>query len=287
VTRIKVDPARLLPPPADMPSLPLVYTNLRSALDDPRSSSTRIADILGQDAALTARLLRLVNSAFYAFAIPVETVSRAVLLVGTEQIHDLALATLVIRVFDGIPGDLIEMASFWKHGVATGVAARVIAAFRRESNVERFFVAGLLHEIGLLVLARREPGACREAVMRCRRDGALLTAVERELIGVDHAAVGGALLAAWQLPPGLQAAVAFHHEPSRAADHATEASVVHLADIVAHAMELGSGGDTRVPPLDGAAWEHVGLSPGVLAAVLEEIDRQMAAATNLLTTPSR
>lgn len=282
----RVDPAKLLLPPRELPSLPLVYTSLRAALNDPRVSSTRIAEILSQDAALTARILRLVNSAFYAFSIPVETVSRAVLLIGTEQIHDLALATLVMRLFAGIPPDLIDMVSFWRHGVATGVAARVVAAFRREPNIERFFVAGLLHEIGLLVLARRVPTACREALLRCRRDGALLTAVERELIGVDHAAVGGALLTAWRLPASLQEAVAFHHEPGGASEFATEAAVVHVADVIAHALEQGHSGDPRVPPLDGTAWDRVGLSPGLLGAVLNEVDRQMTAATNLLAAPS-
>jgi HD-like signal output (HDOD) protein len=279
---LRADLTRMLPRPADLPSLPLVYTSLRAALDDPRTSVTRIADILGQDAALTARLLRLVNSAFYAFSVPVETVSRAVLLVGTEQVHDLALATMVVRLFDGIPGGLIDMPGFWRHGLATGVAARVLAGFRRESNVERLFVAGVLHDVGRLVLVRGQAAACRQALVRCRREGTPLTAIERETLGVDHTDVGGALAMAWHLPPALRDAVAFHHEPGQATDHPDEAAVVHLADVIVHAMELGDSGDPRVPPLDGGAWERVGLPSGALGAVLDEIDRQMAAATNLL-----
>jgi HD-like signal output (HDOD) protein len=279
---LRADQKRLLPGPADLPSLPLVYTSLRAALDDPRTSVTRIADILGQDAALTARLLRLVNSAFYSFSVPVETVSRAVLLVGTEQVHDLALATMVVRLFDGIPAGLIDMPGFWQHGLATGVAARVLGAFRREANVERLFVAGVLHDIGRLVLLRGQAHAYRHALVRCGREGAPLAALERELLGVDHTDVGGALATAWHLPPALRDAVAFHHAPGEAADHPDEAAIVHLADVIVHAMQLGRSGDPRVPPLDGAAWARVGLDPGVLGAVLDEIDRQMAAATNLL-----
>jgi HD-like signal output (HDOD) protein len=272
----------MLPPPSELPSLPLVYTSLRAALDDPRGTVSRIADILGQDAALTARLLRLVNSAFYALATPVETVSRAVLLVGTQQIHDLALATLVLRLFDRIPPDLVDMASFWRHGLATGVAARVLAAHRREANIERFFVAGLLHDIGSLVLYRRHGDACRQVLLRCRSQRAVLVEVEREILGTDHAAVGGALLGAWHLPPALRDAVACHHDPRQAADHVTEAAVVHLADVIAHAMELGCSGDPRVPPLDPGAWDHAGLPVGALGGVLGEVDRQMASATSLL-----
>jgi HD-like signal output (HDOD) protein len=278
----RADLARMLPRPADLPSLPLVYTSLRAALDDPRSSMTRIADILGQDAALTARLLRLVNSAFYAFSVPVDTVARAVLLVGTEQVHDLALATLVMDLFKGIPATLMDMTSFWRHGLATGVAARVLAGFRRESNIERFFVAGVLHDIGRLVLVRSQTSACRDALLRCRREGIPLAVAERDALGVDHADVGGALANAWHLPAALRDAVAFHHEPGRATEHADEAAIVHLADVLVHAMELGGSGDARVPPLDGAAWERIGFAPGVLAAVLDEIDRQLAAATALL-----
>jgi HD-like signal output (HDOD) protein len=278
----KIDPDRLVLRPADLPSLPLVYTSLQAALDDPRASATRIADILSQDAALTARLLRLVNSAFYAFSIPVETVSRAVLLVGTQQIHDLALATLVMQMFDGIPPDLIDMPSFWRHGLGTGVAARVLAAFRREPNIERYFVAGLLHDVGCLVLYRREPRTCRDILVRARGDAVPLLGLEREVLGTDHAAVGGALTRAWHLPQSLADAVAFHHEPGLAGEHLGEAALVHLADVIAHALELGNSGDPHVPPLDAGAWDRVGLAPGVLGAVLDEIDRQWGAASNLL-----
>jgi putative nucleotidyltransferase with HDIG domain len=280
----QADPAaRLLPPPAKLPSLPLVYTRLRAALEDPRSSTSTIADILSQDAALTARLLRLVNSVFYMPAIPVETVSRAVLLVGTEQIHDLALATLVVRMFEGVPADLVDVTAFWQHSLATGVTSRVLAAYRGEPNVERFFVAGLLHDVGHLVLYQREPAACRDMLRRCHRHHARLVELEREAFGADHAAVGGALLRAWQLPASFQDVVAHHHEPAAgSSEHALEIAIVHVADVIAHAMRIGNSGDPRVPPLDATAWEYVGLAPGALGSVLTEVDRQVEAARTLL-----
>ena len=114
-------PQELLQGAARVPSLPLIYGRLTEALDDPRASTGRIADVIASDSGLTARLLRLVNSAFYCFPSKVESIFHAVLLVGTEQIRDLALATSLLRAFKGISEELVDMESFWLHSVATGV----------------------------------------------------------------------------------------------------------------------------------------------------------------------
>lgn len=272
----------ILPDRACLPSLPHLYARLCGVLDDPNAPASRIAEILGQDAALTARLLRLVNSAFYGFPYRIETVSRAVLIVGTRQIADLALATLVTRLFEGLPRGLVDMERFWLHGIATAVTARVLATYRREANVERFFVAGVLHDVGRLLIYTHAPDRARQALLESRQRGELLLRVEREVLGCDHGAAGAELVRAWGLPAVLEEAVAFHHEPTGARQHPTEAAVVHVADVLAHALEIGSGGERLVPPLDPAAWERTGLSPRILGEVLDHVDRQVRAAAYLV-----
>src|SRR5207249_4672691 len=251
-------PEQLVHGHSGVPSPPQIYMSLTKELDNPRASTAQIANIISRDSGLSARLLRLVNSAFYCFPSKVESISQAVLLVGTEQIRDLVLATSVLRIFKGIPTDLIDMDSFWLHSVATGVTARLLAAHRRETNGERFFVAGVLHDIGRLLMCMKLPDQARAALSRTQEDSSrLLVDIEREVFGFDHATAGGVLLHVWGLPPSLTETVRCHHTPGDAQQYALEAVVVHLADIIVTALGLGSSGNEAVPSLSPTAWDRL------------------------------
>ncbi|MFN8651637.1 MAG: HDOD domain-containing protein [Gemmatimonadales bacterium] len=263
-------------------SLPGVYLKLNEVVSDPRSSSADVGHVIAEDPGLTARLLKLVNSAMYNFPSRIETVSHAISIVGTAQLQDLALATSVIRLFASMPEGLVTMESFWRHSVACGVTARAIAARRRESNVERYFVAGLLHDIGRPVMFTQAPEPSRTAVTRSREEKVPLVALEQQIFGFDHTHVGQALLDQWKLPPALREAVAQHHHPERAQRFPAEAATVHVADILANAMALGSSGETGIPPFVPAAWQAIGLAPGSLGDLMEECERHYEAAVQVI-----
>lgn len=261
-------------------SLPAVHARLNEALADPRASATAIAEIISEDTGLSARLLRLVNSPFYGFSGRVDTISRAVVLVGTQQISDLALATCIMRMFEGIPAHYVDMGAFWLHGLATGTAARVIGMRRGETHVERLFVAGVLHDVGRVLIYRALPDLARD-LLNHGGEGELLVDVERKLLGFDHADVAGELLRTWQVPDGLAAAVAFHHRPDLDPEGGLASATVHLADIVAHALEAGSSGERRVPPLDEEAWDRLSLPVSALASIVEQTRRNLEGARGL------
>jgi putative nucleotidyltransferase with HDIG domain len=267
-------PRDLLGPRLKIPSLPLVCSRLTETIEDPRSSTVQIAELISHDPALTARLLKLVNSSFYGFPNRIETPSQAVMIIGTAHLCDLALTTAITRIFRHIPPDLVSMESFWRHSIACGLAARLLAAQRREPDGERFFVAGVLHDIGRLVLYLEVPDAAREALTRSRERDELLHVSEREVIGFDHAAVGAALLRAWRLPASLEEAVAHHHRPPGAQRYPVEAALVHAADIIAQSTGLGTSGEVFVPPLDAGAWEALDLGPTAISTVVEELTAQ-------------
>lgn len=266
----------------NLSTLPGVYLRLSSVVSDPRSSAADVGDVIADDPGLTARLLKLVNSAMYGFPSKIETVSHAISIVGTAQLQDLALATSVIRLFARMPQNLVTMESFWRHSVACGVTARALAARRRESNVERYFVAGLLHDIGRPVMYLRIPEEARVAVTRSRDTGRPLFETEHEILGFDHSHVGHALLEQWKLPPSLREAVAHHHHPERSPRFPVEAAVVHVADLIANALKFGTSGEPGVPPLAPGAWEAVGLAPGVLSDILEETELHYEAAVQVI-----
>jgi len=263
-------------------SLPGIYLKLAEVVSDPRSSASDVGRIIAEDPGLTARLLKLVNSAMYNFPSRIETVSHAISIVGTAQLQDLALATSVIRLFANLPQGLVTMESFWRHSVACGVIARALASRRREANVERFFVAGLLHDIGRPVMYMQVPDQSRIVLTRSRETRSPLFRLEQETFGFDHTHVGHALLDLWKLPPSLREAVAQHHHPDRAQRFPVEAAVIHVADIMANALGLGSSGEAGIPPLVSSAWQLIGLPPAIVPDLLEECERHYEAAVRVI-----
>jgi HD-like signal output (HDOD) protein len=270
---METSPRDLLKGYVEVSSLPLIHIRLEEAINDPKKSMAEIAKIIREDPGLTARLLRIVNSAFYNFPSRVETITQAVTIVGTQQLSALALATSVMNMFRGIPKELVSMDSFWRHSIGCGLAARVLATYRRESNPERFFVAGMLHDIGRLVMYTKISEQARSAILAAKDGKVLLYEVERETLGFTHAVVGGLLLQTWRLPASLEEVVMYHHNPGASTHYPMETAIIHVSDIIAHAMDLGSSGEKYVPPLDPAAWESLGIEAPLLSSIEDQVDR--------------
>ncbi|MEN6319886.1 MAG: HDOD domain-containing protein [Syntrophaceae bacterium] len=269
-------PEDLLKGLVQLSSLPVVYTKINEAVNNPRSSMQDIGAVISDDPGLTSRLLQLVNSAFYGFPSKIETVSRALFIVGTQQIRDLALATSIMSLFKGIPESLVNMESFWRHSVACGIAAKILATYRRcEMNVERFFAAGIIHDIGRLVIYKRIPETAQEMIHRCKANKELLYVVEKEVMGFNHSNVGRVLVKYWNLPPSLEDVVAYHHSPKDAKRYPIETSVVHVADIIVHAMQYGNSGEMYVPPLDKKALELIGVPLSILSPTLNQLEKEV------------
>jgi HD-like signal output (HDOD) protein len=264
-------------------SLPLFYERLNEAINHPRTSIDDIARIITEDQGLTARLLRLANSPMFGYFGNVGSINKAVTIIGTQQLRDLALAASVMGVFKGVPEELLSMATFWRHSIACGIIARALATWRREVNVERFFVAGMLHDIGQLIMATMLGDLVREMIEETQSQGTLYFDVEQTRLGFDHAEAGGALLKEWKIPANIADPVSFHHRPARAEQFPLEASLVHLADIICQAFELGQNCERFVPPLDPASWDRLGMSPHQLGAVLKQVEPQIEETFAILT----
>ncbi len=255
-------------------SPPQVYQKLVEVINHPRSGPADVGRVLSEDSGLTARLLKLVNSAMFSFPQRIGSVTHAVQVVGTAQVRDLALATSIVSAFDGVPDDLVDMESFWRHSLACGVAARTLAGLRRENNVERFFVAGLLHDIGRLVLFLTLPDQMRDALNQARDKGECLHDVEREVMGFDHAQVGSALMSSWNFPGVFTEVIAYHHMPALASRFPVETAAVHTGDFIANGLFIGSSGQSVVPGLASGAWDQLGIDPELSPNLLGDIERQ-------------
>ena len=266
---------RLVDETSTVYSLPFFYERLNETINHPRSSIDDISKIITEDQGLTARLLKLANSPMFGCYSKVESITKAVTIIGTQQLRDLALAASVMGIFKGIPEDLLNMESFWRHSIACGMVARALAVYRREANVERLFVAGMLHDIGQLVLATARAEITKGLLEGHRDTGRLFLDLEREQLGFDHADLGGALLKKWKIPASIGEPVACHHNPSGAEQFPMEAALVHLADIICQALQFGQGAEWGVPPLDEDSWARLDMPPHMLGAVIKQVEMQI------------
>jgi HD-like signal output (HDOD) protein len=266
------NPEALVTGDPSLASFPDIYFRLQEAIADPRASAGRIAGIIGNDPGLSATLLRLANSPLYGLSRPIDSLARGVMLIGAGELAQLALGVAVADRFRDIPSCCLTMRQIWEHAVGCGVLARVLAAHVGGVSQERLFVAGLLHDLGRLVLLRRLPVHMARAMAMAREARLPVAAAERELLGFDHAAVGRVLLAQWRLPRELADAVGGHHEQGAMA---LDACIVHVADMAAVAVGYGSNGSPIAPPLCAAAWDALGLEPSVLPVALSQAGRQV------------
>jgi HD-like signal output (HDOD) protein len=273
-------PRKLIQNNIKLPSLPTIFHKINEAIHDPRCSATHIATIISNDSSLSARLLKLVNSAFYSFPSKIDTISRAVAMIGTKQLSTLSLGTCALTIFKDVPSDLIDMKSFWKHSIACGVIARILSSFRNDSITERFFVGGLLHDIGRLVLFTCIPDLSSEALRTTKTTNRLLFEAEESCIGFNHTRIGSLLMKEWRLPVVLENAVRYHHS-SQQNRMPIDSAVVHVADIITNALGIGSSGERFVPPLHLDAWQELELPTGVFDTAIKQAERHIEETTQI------
>lgn len=234
----KLNAQQLVQDRIELVSLPDIALKLNALCDDANSTAQDIANVISLDAALTAHLLHIVNSPFYNFPQQIDTITMAITIVGTAQLRDLAMATLVIQKFNKIPTNLVSPEAFWRHNIACATAARTIVMELGIKQAERVFVAGLLHDIGKLLMYLAHPELSFE-ILELVKANPELDIIQLEVVafGYDHAELGAALLSEWGLPDSLIEPVRYHHVPDQAQRYATEASVLHLANVVANQIE--------------------------------------------------
>ncbi len=258
---------RLVAQTSSLPSLPRLYVDLLAALRSPKPSIEQIGTIIGRDVAMSAKILQLVNSAFFGLGHRISHPSEAALYLGTQTLKSLVLFTQVFAQFNrdqmAVPGFSLE--TLWQHCWSTGVFARRMAraeGFDAEA-VDRCFVSGLLHDVGKLILARGQTAAFSQALATASRDRVPLWQVEQQVIGASHADVGAYLLGLWNFAHPIVAAVAFHHRTGddflRAID---VTAIVQVANLMAHQPSDAELAPLLAPPaadaqLPGAAAQRL------------------------------
>ena len=264
------------------PPLPEAYMALRRVAQNPMSSDADVAGAISRDPALAAYVLRLANSPLFSPIAKVETVTRAVTVIGLGEIETMAAGSMLARAFDKPPRrDLLSLDDFWRHAVAVGLLARSLAERVGERGGERYFVAGLLHDMGRLMLAVAEPGLAGAALGRTIGKKLSLDAAERLELGFDHAALGGRITVKWRLPETLCQAVAAHHDPCHCPDNLI-AAAVHAADFMANALGVRIVPAAGFPRLDARVLPLFNLAEAEPEPFWEILEGGLAAMTALV-----
>lgn len=269
-----LDMDRLISREAELLSLPQVFRKIMDAVNNPQSSVAYVAELIAGDVGLSARLLRLVNSAHFGLSTKIDTLERAVAITGMNRLLSLASGVGIVSRFRGIRSDLITMEGFWRHSIFCAITARLLAQRGGLPGRESFFVGGLLHDIGRLLLLRASPERMRAAILDSAESGDELSLAETRHLGFDHSAFGGRLLKQWSFSDTLCDMVENHHAPHKA-QAPENAAIIHIADISAHALDVGNSGMHSIPALSNDVWDTVGIPPEDFPLIIRQAMHQL------------
>lgn len=253
----------------NLPTLPGIVLKLSQMAENPDTTTEQMGKEISKDHILAAKLLKLVNSAFYGFPQRISSLNTAIILLGFNVIKSLIISASIFEIMEDQDVEL------WEHSLGCALISNVLAKRLGIKDPEEISTAGLIHDIGKVAIKMelpRESEQIRQLVQERRIS--TLTA-EQEVLGLDHAEAGGWLARSWNLPDKLIEPVSSHHDPRLAREHQLAASVVHFSDIVIRGLGYGHGEDVWVPPLSQRAWRLLGLSPPDLDQVLDEVEEKL------------
>lgn len=263
-----------------IPTLPTIVAKALEIIDDPHARAEQLGSLLSQDPALSVKVLRLANSAFYGIPRTISSINQAVIILGFNTLRSLVLSATVFKLFGGA-GSGLDRGRFWKHSVSAAMATRVLA--RKVSrvhsvNIEAAFMAGLLHKIGILIFEMVASKPHAAVLARAEEGEASLAELELLEFGLHYAQLGGMLAERWELPEELQQPIVCHIVPSQCEEWDVQAALVHAGAFLAD--QCGSSLlDKGIPfPLDPGVLELLQIPPESLPSLLDELRPELAAA---------
>ena len=260
-----------------VPTMPGTFDKITKLIDQSETAASDIAKVISSDQALSAKVLRLVNSAFYGFPGRISNVTHALIILGFDVVKGLVLSTSVFDMMlaKGLTG-------LWEHSLGCAVTAGVIARKIKHPDPEEVSVAGLLHDLGKVIIRIEVPEESLLIEEMVEKKQISLYEAEEEILGFNHSLVGSWLSKKWNLPSALADPIAHHHKPSKSRSAPTQTAIVHVANILVRARGFGFGGDKLVPQIEAAAWKTLDISDSLLEAIIDEMDEKLEDAEGLL-----
>jgi len=263
----------------DLPTLPSSIVAVDEMLSNPNSSANQIGQVISHDPALTAKMLRIVNSAFYGFASKINTITHAIVILGDRSIRKILLTNYVFESFNADSDKIaFNRTDFWNHAIGCAAACKVIDKITGMKRREEAFITGILHDIGKIVMDQFRHEQFLEILAVIETQQISMREAELQVLGVDHSCLGRLLLEQWGLTPAIINSVGFHHNPMAAGEYAKQAAIVHVGDAIARALQYGYGGDWLLPQIDPEAWDLLGLKISGMDELFQETWKMIAKA---------
>jgi len=264
----------------DLPSLPAVVMELLTSIDQEDVDISVLARKVSHDQALTAKTLRLANSSLYGLQVKVTTIQQAITYLGFQTTRNLITAAAVTGCFAESKCPGFDHKAFWRHSIGTAACAKVIAR-RMKFNQDYAFTAGLLHDIGRLVLLTAYPEQYAAVMAHRDANDSYVLEAERAVMGVDHVLAGVALAEHWHFSDTMKMAIGHHHDPE-APGAGLLATIIHVANAIVHALDIAREDDDLVPAVSSAAWTALGLNEESFLHVFRETELQFEEITMIL-----
>ena len=269
-----------------LPTFPATHAQIMELANSDESSSDDIAEQIQLDPSMLATVFKLVNSSYYGFSKKVDSISLAVTLLGLEEIANLVMAAQVFEKLGGYEdGAGLDLQAFWRHSVGTGFAARAIAK-KLQTEPESAFLAGMLHDLGKIVLDRYFSDYYADVFKAIHEGGVVIVDVERDLLGVTHAEIGGVLAEEWRFSQAFTNAIMHHHCVSEGHRYQRLVCLVHLADMICRRLEFGSSGDSEKPDFEEAALDRFSLGEKGIELLTEATEEELDDADSFLSALS-
>ena len=271
-TAVAIDRKPLVAAVRQLPSLPAVVAQVLAVMRDPQFSLDELVATLSLDQALSARVLQLANSPFYGVSGRVNSIRDGISILGLRQLGTLVLAAVLTRSFERLHGKALKLDVFWRHAIACAVGSRALA---RSLGLDEAaaFTAGLLHDVGRLVLDSCYPVEMQRTIEWAAQEDVSHCQAERQMLGVDHSEIGGWVCEHWRFPSDVVEAIRLHHHPVPRSQPGL-VDVVHVGDALAHALDLAGAPDEAVPRLDAGAWERIAPRSDLPLSLLAGIEQE-------------
>jgi len=267
-----------------LPTLPGMMHQVLALVQDEGTSARRLGNLISHDQAISSRLLKVANSAYYGLMREIATVQHAIVILGFKEVKSL---TLGITVFDAINKTneqvFFNREEFWMHSIGCALAGQIICNKIRGVDAETTFTAALLHDIGKLVLDSFFTQEYEKVLDRVHTNGMSIVEAEDKVMGFNHANVGGLLCERWKFPATLVIPINFHHQLEKVdIKHMQVTAIVHLADILCKRAQIGNGGDNQIPPLHQLAKKHLKLEKRDIDTMVEKLKQEKEKVTSFL-----
>lgn len=257
---------------ADLPAQARIAMVVSRLVNQANSSATQIGNAISTDQVLTARVLKMANSAFYGAPRRISTLTDAIVLLGMRTIRDIAMSVSCQDILEReVVGYGIRRGDLWRHSSACAYAAQLLARKADYQVTEEAFIAGLLHDIGKVIISHKLSDEFIEITRRSTEDGVPFLAAESDVLGFDHAEIGARMVERWNLPPQLVTSIRYHHRPLAQPNPTPLTWIVHLSDILCMMLGIGLGGDGLRYEFEEGAIDALGLTDSVIEQVLSQV----------------